>query len=313
MSSIRVQGMHGLGDNIHQRALMRLLMKKHTVYLETPWPWVYHDLAGSRLRLLPVDSKLRTQAKNVVRERGNYYRGGVPAMRPQRVWYPPQSVRQKGSVLGAMLANAGFDDRDANFQMPLKAEWYDQAAELIRGWLPAKPILIFRPLIERTEWSGCPARNPDHAAYRALLEAIREDFFVVSVADLEADREWLADGELPADVRLHAGELEPQVLAALMTKAGLVMTSPGFAAVMAQAVGTPVVTVFGGYEDATSFAAGAHLAAYLPIEPEKPCRCFSHHHDCDKRIDLASAIDRLRAFCNEVVHAQPAHRQPRSA
>src|SRR3546814_11400043 len=49
MKSIYVQGMHGLGDNLHQRAILRHLMQSHEVWLETPWPCIYHDLVGDQI------------------------------------------------------------------------------------------------------------------------------------------------------------------------------------------------------------------------------------------------------------------------
>src|SRR3546814_1267307 len=105
MKSIYVQGMHGLGDNLHQRAILRHLMQSHEVWLETPWPCIYHDLVGDRLKLVSKGSRLRTQAKNERRESSAYMRGKVPVL-SKKIWYRPEAVRQHRSVLGAMCARS---------------------------------------------------------------------------------------------------------------------------------------------------------------------------------------------------------------
>lgn len=304
-----VHGMHGLGDNLHQRAIVRQLMQRRRVILETPWPCVYHDLVGDRLTLISKGSRLPAQAKNAQREAAAFSRVAPPANAEQiKVNYPPAAVRTTGSVLGAMAQQCGVDSRSLDFRLPVPLAWRQRAQRWLARWQPTKPMLIYRPLAERSWWSGCTTRNPDHAAYAALFRAIAHRYFVVSIADFEPGIEWLVGEQVQADVTLHAGELDFETLAALTAQAGLVFTSPGFAVILAQAVGTPVVTVFGGYEDATSFAAGAHYAACLPIEPVTPCNCFSHTHACDKRIDIAQALDTLQAFVHET-----ADRQPRAA
>lgn len=294
--SIHLKGMHGLGDNLHQRAVLReLFATGHRVWLETPWPSVYHDLVGAKLHLLNKASALRTQAKNAKREAHLYTCTTVPAGTPwKQVWYKPEAVRRIGSVLGAMCESCDVPVGD--FRLPVPGEWHERAYRWLDQWRPRKPMLIYRPLVERKEWGGCPARNPDHAAYAKLFASIRDRFFVVSLADLQDGAEWMVGHRIQADVELHRGELEFETIAALIQQSSLVFSSPGFAVVLAQAVGTPVCCVFGGYENASSFSAGARFSPYLGIEPIKPCNCFQHNHPCDKRIDLPAAIAKLQAF-----------------
>lgn len=304
MKDLIVNGMSGLGDNIHQRALVRQLMQRHRVWLRTPWPCVYHDLAGPNLRFVPTTTSLRTQLKNARRESARYGRERVPAAQAVTVNYPPDAVMAEGSVLAALLKSAGGDPRSADFRLPVPQAWHDRAAPWLARWRPGKPLLLFRPLHERSEWGGCPARNPEHDAYVQLVEAVRERFFLVSIADLEPGKEWLVGPRVHGDAECHAGELDFETIAALTHGAGLVFTTPGFMTVLSQAVGARGVTVFGGYEDATSFAAGAHMAPWLPIEPVHPCTCFSHRHACDKRIDMPAALASLRSFVNEIADRQ---------
>lgn len=304
--ALRIEGMHGMGDNLHQRSVVRELMKTREVWLETPWPSIYHDLAGARLHLVNKGSRLRTQAKNAVREAAAFDDSAPPPdAEVLRVSYPPALVRSRRGVLAAMSAQCGVPVGD--FRMPVPADWRHGLQ------LPLdRPVLAFRPLVERREWSGCRSRNPDADVYLKLLAGIREHFFLISVADLQPGTEWLAHPAVDADLTLHAGELDFRALAALWRDADLVFTAPGFGVVLAQAVGTPAVAVFGGYESAYSFSAGAAHTPTLAIEPRRPCDCFRHHHACDKRTDLAAAAQRLQEFVNE--HCPTAaERQPFAA
>lgn len=297
MSDLHVLGMHGCGDNLHERALIRHLIKMHRVWLETPWPSIFHDLVGDRLHLVNKGSQLRTQAKNAQRQASLFTKQPIPrGARALRVSYSPQLVRQHRSVLGAMLHQAGHGKADPDFRMPVPSEWLAAADALIHRLSPAKPILFYRPLMERSEWSGCKARNPDYAVWQAVAEHLRDRYFVVSVADLEPGKEWLVGPQIHADVQFHAGELNFETLAGLVQRSSLVLSSPGFAVILAQAVGTPSVCVFGGYEAGYSFSLGARFTPHLAIEPINPCPCFQHNHPCDKRTDLPAALSSLDAF-----------------
>jgi hypothetical protein len=300
-----IVGMLGLGDGLHQRMIVRHFLERGPVWLETPWPCLYEDMAG--LHLVSRRPNLRTQAKNAEREAARYDATPVPRGAPQvRVWYTPQEVRQHGSVAQAMAAHCDVPAGD--FRLAVPAAWRARAAALVASFQTDKPIMLYRPLVERTEWNGCPARNPDHAAYARLFRAIRDRYFVVSVADLVPRREWMVGEPVDADVEFHRGELDIEVLAGLASMSALVYASPGFAVVLAQAVGTPVVSVFGGYENSRSFSWGARFSPYLGIDPVQPCQCFSHHHACNKTIDLGEAEARILEFV-DAHYPQPAVRQ----
>lgn len=293
-----IRGMHGLGDNLRQRAIVRQKMQTHEVWLESSWVSVYHDLIADGLRVIHKDTRLRTQAKNARREASLFSRQRPPAAaRTVQVWYPPAEVRSTGSVLAAMCKAAECDAATADFRLPVPAAWRAKAQAWVDRWHPTKPIMIYRPLVDRpSDWTGCNARNPDHEAYAALFDAIRDRFFVVSVADLVPGKEWMVGLGCEADAICHKGELEFETLAALTAMSGLVFCSPGFAAVLAQAVGTPVACVFGGYEKSSFFFAGAKDAPVLGIDPINPCECFRHDHACRKAIDLSAAVERLQDF-----------------
>jgi hypothetical protein len=293
--------MHGLGDNIRQRAVVRQIMQKHDVWLESSWVSVYHDLIAEGLKVVHKRTRLRTQAKNADREQAVFTRSRPPAgTKSISVNYPPAVVRRHGSVMAAMCAATGTNVGAADFRLPVPPAWRAKALAWLERWNPERPLLLYRPLVDRpADWGGCKARNPDHGSYAALFRSVRERFFVVSIADLVPGKEWIIGEPIEPDAKCHAGELEFETLAALTSMSALVYCSPGFAGVLAQAVGTPVAMVFGGYERSQFFFDGAKDAPVLGIDPINPCECFSHHHACRKEIDLDSARSRLALFAAE--------------
>src|SRR6266566_263504 len=244
---IFIRGMGGLGDSILQRACIRVILKRdQTTYLQTPWPCLYHDFAN--LRLVRSQSVLRTQGKNERRELAKYYWGKIPNERDYvRIWYSHESILRQGSVLAAMLHDSGLRAWDYDFSLPIPDAWHERAVDIVaRG--RGKPILIYRPLVVRTEWEGCEVRNPDPVAYHAIFQSIRDRFFVISIADLVPRFEWIVSKPIKADLEFHRGELTIETMAALFQHAALVYSPSGFAPHLAHAVGTPVVAIFGGYE-----------------------------------------------------------------
>jgi ADP-heptose:LPS heptosyltransferase len=293
-----VYGMHGLGDNIHTRALLKQWLPDHDIWLESPWPQVFHDMIPQGLKVACASSPLHAQADNI--KRSQFSAPSMPRSRSaKRIWYRPEDVRELGSVVAAMCKAGAVDFEQADFRMPIPAAWRAQARALIDKRLSTKPLLIYRPLLERAEWSGCAARNPLHAAYEVLFNDIRDRFFVISIANLKPGIEWVVGKPIKPDMTLHAGELDFEALAALYAEAALVWTSPGFSVPLAQAVSTPVICVFGGYESSRSFSAGARFSPYLGIDPIHPCECFQHRHPCNKAIDISSAFKRIRKFADE--------------
>jgi ADP-heptose:LPS heptosyltransferase len=169
---------------------------------------------------------------------------------------------------------------------------------------PDRPLLITRPLLSITDRRNPRsaqaklARNPDPAAYAALLAGIRERYFVVSIADTLPGHEQVI-APIAADAEFHRGELDFETVAALTARASLVYCSPCFLTVLAQAVETPQICVFGGFEGANSFAAGARYSPWLPIESRRACRCWNWNCRHDKTIDIAAAAAKIERFIRD--------------
>jgi predicted SAM-dependent methyltransferase len=305
--AIVIDGMWGIGDNLHQRAVVRELMKTHEVWLSTCHWQLYHDLVADGLHLIFKSTRLRAQGKTIERERHLFKPTPFEpaAARRVKLWYKKDQIDIYGSILETMMAECGLVGKKGDFSLPIPAEWSDKLQAFInfwekdwrKKWNPdGKPVMIYRPVVRRREWNG-ESRNPDSAAYAALYAAARSGYFVVSIADLEPKLEWIVGDEQPADIKLHSGELDFETMAALFSIADIGFFNAGFAPVLAQAVGLPSVVVYGGRESfRTTQAAGAHLAPTLGIDPVNPCDCHTERHPCDKRIDMPPALDKVREF-----------------
>jgi ADP-heptose:LPS heptosyltransferase len=289
-----IHGMQGMGDSFYQRAVVKpILEKAEDVWLETSWPAIYHDMP--RLKFVASNTRLRTQAKSVNKNLKYFVRNpmGTTPLQEVRVHYPFPIAVQLGGLPQAMAAVTHIET-DYDYRMTVPAAWQEAARKLI-GY-PEKPILVVRPLTVRTEWNPITQRNPDTNHYFALYNSIRKYFHVVSVADLEKDREWLIGPELWADHQFYEHPLPTETLIGLFSIANLVMAAPGFALAMAQATGTPVVIVFGGMESSYAHRSSTVWAPFLGIDPINPCNCWSAMHSCNKKIDMVNATKRLMEF-----------------
>ncbi|MES2090158.1 MAG: hypothetical protein V4532_09295 [Pseudomonadota bacterium] len=279
--AVLIEGMLGAGDCIRQRAIVKYwLNQQEQVFVKTPWPGLLEDLP---VHCIPVPTGLRTQAKNAKREEARYSPvRPIGNVRKVRVWYTHDGIRQTGSFLKATLLNTGTPMTETDYSLPVPSTWGTPRI-LALPW--TKPIMVVRPLCDRNEWGGTHTRNPDHATYRALFNSIRGRFFVVSIADLEANKEWLSDGPLDCDVAFHAGELTFQEMAFLTRGAALMFASPGF------------------------YVADA-LAPFLAIDPIVPDACFSDVCTHSKAIDMPSALHRLKEFSNACLRDRQVIPQP---
>ena len=298
-----LQGMHGLGDSLHERAIVRELMRENEVWLKTPWPQLFWDMP--ELHLIPLKSPIGWMAKNEQRTAALYGRTlpppGARTLTNGYLHRMPWGVQIHGSVLGTM-ANVCGAAAAGDFRLPIAPEWATKAEAVLMALGDGRPLMIYRPPVALSEANRVSsqakvARNPDLAASHAILSAIRGRYFVVSLADLMG--EHLTGPAFKADVEFHHGELDVETIAAITAKADLVFASPGFMTVMAQAVSAPLVCIFGGYEGKESFSAGGRYSPWLPIEPINPCSCWQPLCKHDKTIDIRSAIARIETFIAE--------------
>ena len=298
VTSILIRGMHGIGDNIYSRAVLRQYSAYYDqIWLETPWPQIWHDMP--QLRLVAPPTNLRTQQKNMAKGHPRYETAPVGVQSLKLWYYSHEIVSGKwDSLPNAMLGNMRCTI-PGDYRLPVPSAWQDRASRLIGE--TDKPVMIYRPLTARSEWRASATRNPEPTAFTEIFKSIRDKFFVISIADVDDKNEWLVSEPIDADLTFHNGQLDVETLAGLFRIADCVYAAPGFALAMAQAVETPGIFVFGGHESSKAYRSSATFAPSLMIDPIAPCDCFNDQHRCDKRIDINPAKVRAAKWTRQLI------------
>jgi hypothetical protein len=269
-----VKMMRGLGDTIYQRPFIRVLAHGHNLYLRTPWPELFSDVP--RVRFVGYTERLRTQAKNMRRNRRLYY------------WPQPHSIPTVKARYGISNPYRGIiPDFEAVFGVAFNPNFFDLPN---LGQCPIqadKPIAVVRPVTVRNEWAN-PARNCKPEYITEAIRILRERFYVVTVADVVENGEWF-DGTAPeADASFHRGELHVSQLLSLVRHAAVVVGSVGWIAPAAVALKRPLVLIAGGQGawNAPEIIYDSRLdtSRVRWIMPDRYCRCAPADHDCDKTI-----------------------------
>ena len=277
--------MRGLGDNIYQRAFVRVLAEQRPVYLRTPWPELYEDLPA--VHFVRDETPLRTQAKNLARQDASRWSPAPERCIPRRIAYGAGHLRQ-GSIVDAM--RLGFKCEPGTFDLPATGESLPFASD--------RPIAVVRPVTARREWLNV-ARNP-RPEYVAEIAAslLALGYFVVSVADVADGAEWFVGDPPPCTIALHSGELSVRQLFTLIRTASVVVGGVGWVVPACIATGTPLFCILGGQggHNAPSriLDRSMSLDRVSFTEPDRFCRCENMRHECDKR--NSRIADDWRAF-----------------
>lgn len=251
----------GLGDNIYERAFVKMLPKP--VYLDTPWPEIYAGIDG--VHFLRPQTNLRTQAKNIARH-------ATWTMPPTR--QPTRQIRYgTEGIIPGMIASFGV--MPGAFDLPPLPPSPESC-----------PYVVVRPATVRSEWRA-DTRNPDpEYIHLAAFTASQRGYRVISVADFEEGKEW-AEGLLPyADVRYHKGELPVEHLLALVKGAAAVIGGIGWIVPAALAANVPAWIICGGQGgyNAPELITPKGQSNITFAVPDNFCRCRLKIHSCDKRI-----------------------------
>lgn len=267
-----INGMHGLGDNLYQRAVLREYNVSGSVFLETSWPQLYTDLP----HIKPVRSaamRLRTQAKNAASASGFY---PAPQGVPPRTW---NYVRQGGTILQGLEESLGVRLRAPNMAGPPVAP---------HAKIPADPYVVVRPATIRTEWRA-DSRNPNPEYIAEAAAAARSTGLkVISVADLQPGAEWALDPLPVADETYHAGELSILELLALVAGASGLIGGVGWIVPAAIAYRVPLLLIFGGWGlhngPGRIFDPRIDTSNVVQAVPDEFCMCAKNNHPCNKTI-----------------------------
>jgi hypothetical protein len=269
MQPIIIETQHGLGDNIYSRAFVKQMCQHREVYLQTPFTEVYQDLP---VKFIKCNSVLRTQSKNIKRSKVEF----VP--RPSAVTITPKynAVHlARSNMFEGMSQAFGVKPLDVDlpkFQSHIKSD---------------KPICVIRPATVRNEWLAVSRNAMPEYIHEASL-AVLDDYYVVSVADIDNENEYGCEPLPKAHLYLNAGELTASELIGLIQSADLVIGGVGFIVPMCIAAKVNLICILGGnggYNHPSKITdVRMDLSKVDFIQPDNYCMCTDMRHKCNKTI-----------------------------
>lgn len=265
--------MHGLGDNIYQRAFVREI--KDDVFLYTSWPQIYKDLEN----VYPVRpiTCLRTQNKNINRQPDSIW--SIPKKQPELKIIYGKSDLQSGSILSAMRSR--FNVTPKIFDLPK----FTEMNNIIK--FTKTKYAIIRPVTVRTEWKN-EARNPLPEYINKAAEILKKTgYTTVSVADIEENEEY-AETLPHCDIKFNNGELNLECLMSIVQNASLIVGSVGWIVPASIAAGIRLIIILGGhggYNAPEKIVSGIMNTDKISwIYPDNYCRCTKKIHNCNKTV-----------------------------
>ena len=271
-SAVIIVSLDGIGDAMWTRGVIRETLNAGlVVYLKTKHKWAFWDFESI--------------------SGFNFFNEENPVYSSIRIATYLGCDLSKGKTLYEAMSEQCHVPT-GNFRLSAKKQWVDDAITVVNG--NKRPLLVYRPLLRSNTRQSVMSRNPDRTTYEELYKHVKNKFFTVAVAATGVDE--MLYGAVEADMIFCKGQLPITTIIGLFTIADVVFTNPGMALVVAAALGTPVVGIFGGYEDSHNYKDTVVYGKSLLIDPINPCRCMSDSHNCDKRIDVAKAKQELDIF-----------------
>ena len=250
--------------------------------MHTPCPDIFWDIPN--LKYVNEGHKwLRTQAKSAKLSRGKIVKLPKDIKRTAYSYCP---VRQrKMCSAGIIRKKLNISEEDFDFEFPLRPVWIMKAKKLVKGFnMGKKKLCIIRPPTNRSEWDY-PTRNPKPEYYQLLIDKYKDEYFYVSIADLEDGVEWLVGNLKGIDVKFHKGELPLSMIFGLMKISSMMICYPAFFMMAGIAIRSKTFTIWGGCSHpAASLEESMGLWNFSYVAPYPACNCFLPKHDCNKEI-----------------------------
>lgn len=289
--NIWIKPMQGIGDLLYTRPFVKVLSQDHNIYMETVLPAMFKDIPNIKY-VDPQTLTYRTQQKQREFEVPVKYHKVPDGLEMTYPYYIAEDIGSK-SIVAVMYDKFGMDYKTPiEWSLPdFSAEFADRSSKTIASIIPwgKQKIAIIRPSTIRKEWEiYTRSPKPEYIAWccKVLNEA---GYFTVSIADLEPKKEWLQDAvDVPAQLKLHSGELGIYGTFELIKRADIVVAGSGFCIPAAVSAGTPIFTIFGGRQKFDSVYKVFHPSMNLHkigwATPANPCKCSMMKHDCNKVI-----------------------------
>ncbi len=272
---IYVTGMFGLGDSMYMRPIVKELVKRGPVTVETPWPFLFNDIED--VYTTPARTNLRTQLKSMRTAQYKRPMATVPISQKLYLRYKGQEI-QRGVTILESLARA------VDVSLP---DEIDMSIPALRGrW--ARRRAFIRPVTLRKEWLNS-ARAPKTEYLAQVAQWVQDDGYTsFCISDTKLKEEWVVDPPPPADYTLTKGEMPALQMLTFAAASEILIGGVGFLVPLALASKTPLFCLLGGN--------GAYNHPSILVDPrvdsrmigwatpDNFCMCTNDRHECDKTI-----------------------------
>lgn len=285
MNNVLVKTFSGIGDNIYTLPFVKILAQTNQVYIQSPLPDIYKDVPNIKFVKFE-DMTYRTQSKSLLNDATKY------STLPKNIYktYTPQYGGKElleNSVIGIFYKEFGIPfQTEIEWKLP---SFENELDDFLNKIPKDRRIAIIRPATIRKEWRVSSRNaNPNYIAWccRVLNEA---GYYTISIADLKDGEEWLVDGiDVPAQMKLHKGELGIYGTLELFKHAKIVIAGSGFALPASVSSDTNLFLILGGRLLYDGISKTIHPSMNLNkiswAIPDLPCKCTQNEHNCTKAI-----------------------------
>jgi ADP-heptose:LPS heptosyltransferase len=309
-----IKGPYGFGDTFYLRSLVKGLAKRHeSIYVVTALPEAFWDLDNVKC-VRHNANRLRAQKAHLeyLDDCADFKWETQPVGMKQKTWgsYLPEWKHEAHST-NAITGNPRGEESTTlyfqneyqltnfDFSFPLKPEWVEKADEVIAKLKTGgKKICVIRPPTIHKEWA-CYTRNPKPEYFQMLIDKYKDEYFFISVANNKADKEWPVKKLTGINKRFDNGELLLTTLFGLIKRADMVITPPDLFSVLAIAMRTKCLCIFGGCtKPGIVFGENMGLQNFEIVAPDPFCNCMRMEHDCNKEIPpekIIKGLERVKA------------------
>lgn len=300
---------YGFGDNIYERPfVIKATRENDRVYLFTPFPEIYPNIPN--LFFTKPITQLRAQKKNIDRIPASVWATPPPAPYTRK-----QFDYHRGRLQQNLNIIQGFEDsigkiNQLDFNMPAKPEWLTKAQAILKNINTEKKICIVKRPTLRREWLNI-SRNPKLEYIQLLIDTYKDEYFFISVADVNGTDEWL-DGVLSGiDLDLNHGQTDIFTTAGLCALSDMVIGYPSYFLPLCISLKTKFFCIYGGSikpELLTDPRMGTETYSFAAPDPF--CNCIENDHQCKKDIPPGKVLKNFEELKNRkknllIVRMQP--------
>jgi len=304
-----IKSLHGIGDHVYERPLIKALAEREELYIESPLPFMLSGIEN--VKFLRTETPWRTQQKQRLIEENfiSIEYSQLPEEAFQQITYPPirpgyprpNFNRIQRVVRPELEIRFGYGPDNYsrwNLIQCLERQAKVTLSEPIDFAMPdfgpcpvdtgGKKLAIVRPPTDRAEWHTPSRQCLPQYTNRACQMLKAAGYYTVSVADCVQGKEWLVGDAPEADLILHSGELSLVKLMALCQHADVIVGGVCWIVPAGIAFKRNTFIIAGGrlgYDSQFKITdMRMDLEKFTMVHPDPMCQCFEAKHNCYKTI-----------------------------